>query len=194
MTRGHPICPVAWLLSAGLAAAACAAAEPAVRGAVSFGPGTRDADGRYHNEGFSILFPPEWELREDVPGMVALGISPQEGPGDRFLENCGLAVEGIDREVDLETYRASALAYLQRSAPGFVLLHREDTFTYTGIPAKKIVYEQESGELALRMLVYLVVAGDRAFIITCGTGQQAFENHQRQFERIAKSFQIESLD
>lgn len=182
------------LLVAGLSAAGCAADKPSVRGAVSFGPGHRDDDGRYHNKGFSLLFPPEWEVRENVPGMVALGVSPRQGPEDRFLENCGLAVEGLDETTDLEAYRKSALAHLQRSAPGFLLLHEEDTFTYTGIPAKKIIHEQESGPLALRMLVYLMVVDQRAYLVTCGTGHDAFENHQRQFERIAKSFQIESID
>lgn len=192
--RRHPPRWPACLLAAALVVSTCATSKPTERGAVSFGPGTRDADGRYHNKGFSILFPGDWTLREDVPGMVALGISPRQGPDDRFLENCGLAVEGIEPGVDLATYRASALAHLQRSAPGFLLLHQEDTFTYSGIPAKKIVHEQESGDLTLRMLVYLAVKGNRAYIVTCGTGQPAFGDHQRQFERIAKSFQIESLD
>jgi hypothetical protein len=174
-------------------ASGCSADRPAVRGAVTFGPGEQDADGRYHNQGFSIQFPAGWETREDVPGLAVMGILPPEGPEDRFVENCVVAIEELGEEVALRAYKERALAQLRRTSQGFLLLQEADEHTFSGIAAKKLVYDQEIGEMELRLLVYLMVGEKRAYLVTCGTGQSAYNAYKKLFEQVAKSFQLETL-
>ena len=41
--------------------------------------------------------------------------------------------------------------------------------------------------------VLSTLSGERAYILTCGTGQGVFDVHQAAFEQVAKSFRIETL-
>jgi hypothetical protein len=170
----------------------CSGHRPETKAPVVFGPGMLGEDGRYRNEGFSIAFPDGWEIREGSAGLVVMAVSKPSSSDDPYLENCALAVTGLADEVPLAGYKEAAMEQLQRSSQGFLLLEESEGSTFSGIDARRLVYDQEIGELELRMLVYLFVQAKRAFVVTCGTGRDVFDEHRESFEKIAKSFQFET--
>lgn len=172
-------------------AAAPAVEEHEVNGDVS---GTKEVPGLFHDrlKKFTIQFPEKWEMRKGMAGMDVVGISPLDGPNDKFRENVNIASQFVDQPIDLKAFFDEGQKALSEQLPGFKLIGVGD-LTVQGLPVKWIEFTQKSGNLEANVKQFYIIAdgGKRAYIITGAAPPDSFDNFKPVMQKIVESFRFE---
>lgn len=139
-------------------------------------------------DGWSIQLPVSWEVRENLPGVDMVAISPLERKRDQFPETCAVAVAEIDQQT-LEDFFQDRLKELKIVARGFKAI-KTGHETIDELPAKWLIYEHQVGGLPLINLEYTLVDKGRGAVINLSTTKREFALWRANFEAIAKSFRF----
>lgn len=141
-------------------------------------------------DGYAIDFPSRWQTREQVMGTSVIGLSPLESKKDTFAENVNVVVEELGPDATLDAYTATSVKVLKQflNAPKLVENKR---VTLGGHPAQRLVYEHTQGQYKLRVLVYLVVADAKGYVVTCTAETTQFSKYLGQFEKICRTFKVQ---
>jgi hypothetical protein len=133
---------------------------------------------------FRVDAPAGWEVVRDR-GMVRLAVLAPAGPG-AFRPNVNVVVEGVAAGTALDAYVARTLDGLASQMPGFRVVEAGPA-ALGGRGAYRLVYEHAAAERPLRALVYVVVEGGRAFVLTATAPLGAFDRYLPAFERVCQS-------
>lgn len=151
--------------------------------------------GEFHDrlKKFSVQFPEKWELRKGMAGMDVVGISPLEGPEDRFRENVNIASQVTDQPIDMKMFFDEGQKALSEQLPGFKLIGSGD-LTVSGLPVKWIEFNQASGNVEATVKQFYIIAdsGKRAFIITGAAPPDKFDNFRGVMDKIVQSFKFDN--
>ena len=160
-------------------------------GLASSGCGREKEPGRYYNraEDFSLKLPEEWETREGMMGTAVIALGSPAGPPDKFRENVNVVVERLPRSMSAKEYDAAAQGTLTMMA-GFASADR-GTGNIDGREAVWGVYSHKMMKVRMKVLMYVVVRGRKAYVITCTTLPDAFDEHEPVFQKIVRSFRFE---
>lgn len=140
-------------------------------------------------DGFSMDFPGTWQTRENFMSTSVIGLSPLESANDTFAENVNVVVEELSQNVPLTTYTKASGQNLAKFLNQYKLLENK-TVQLNGHDAQRLVYEHTQGQFKLRALVYLVVEGDRGYVLTCTAERASYAKYQGQFEKICQTFAV----
>lgn len=148
--------------------------------------------GRHYitKKGFSIKTPENWETKEELMGMAFVTLSPQEGPADDFRENVNIIVEDLPRTLSLEEYYELSLANVRQLLTEFEE-YESGQSSINGCDTKWLVYSHRMGIFNIKVLVYSLIKGRRAYVITCSAAHDQFSIYRPQFEGIAGTFRFE---
>lgn len=148
--------------------------------------------GQYHSKpyGFSITFPENWEQLENVMGAAVVARSAREDSMDAIQENVNVVVEKLRPGMDLKQY-ADESRDMRRAMLADVVEVEEAEVTLGGRTAMRAVYSHRMKELHFDVLVYLVPANGRGYVIRCTTEKGKLAQFREQFEQIAGTFRIE---
>lgn len=140
-------------------------------------------------DGYSLDFPSKWQTREHFMSTSVIGLSPLESAHDAFAENVNVVVEELGAGVPLATYTKASGQNLAKFLNQYKLIENK-TVRLHGHDAQRLVYEHAQGQFKLRALVYLLVEGDRGYVLTCTAERASYPKFQGQFEKICQSFAL----
>jgi hypothetical protein len=147
--------------------------------------------GRYSNkpDGFSVVFPPDWEQKENMMGSKVAAMSPLQ-PGDTFRENVNVVVENLTSPMDVETYSALNLTNLSRLMPAGAQPDVADA-ELGGVAAKRIIYETVMGQVRIKGMMILAVQGRHGYAVACSATPETFDAFRPTFDEIVGTFRFE---
>ena len=185
MRQSHPwlIIIVCGSLLAGVVGAGCESNERESRP-------PRPGEYRNAEAGFSIVPPPEWEMKENFGGATVLFSRPASSSSDLYSETIAVGFEDLPRRVSLEEYMALTLVHLERSTTNYELLEDSET-RFAGQPARRIVYLRQEGPLVVKIVTFTTVVEKRACIIMGVSSLADFDRYSSDFDATAASFRIE---
>jgi len=151
---------------------------------------------RDRHHGFSVQLPDDWELEEGFSDkyldFVIVGVSPEEGANDPFIENMNVLVEEIGDEMSIQQYFMWNLAGLMQELPQFQV-HEKINVTVNGIPMARIVYSWNLDNKRTVTYQYIFVRGDQGYVLTFSSEPNKFNRLRGMFDAVAKSFEFEEI-
>jgi hypothetical protein len=149
------------------------------------------------NEGFvevvrpdySIEFPATWEVGPGWTDQDVSALAPTEPSGEGFHENVSVLVDNHAGGLSLDQYYDVSLKGLKALATDFHLEKSGET-TIGGKRARFLLYTHRAGTYTFRALQYILVANQKAYLITATSMADSFAQFEREFQRIAASFRL----
>jgi hypothetical protein len=148
-------------------------------------------------KGFSIALPKGWEIKEKVMGSSVIAVIPSaNNNSDQFRENINVVVEPLPQAMNTKTYFTESMKVLKKLFTDFKLeksghgpLDRQvatndKTDTYWS------VFTHRMGKVRAKVMQYMMVKGNQAYVITCSAAPGTFDKLRPVFEASAKSFKI----
>lgn len=138
---------------------------------------------------FTVGFPEKWEVVEGVMGRDLIAMAPSEDPEDLFLENANIIYAKLDAPIKQEEYYRYNLQSLQQLLIDYDLEESSDV-KLQGREAKRIIFTHTMGVVNAKVLQYLLLIGDQAYVLTFTADPLDFDEFRPRFERIANTFQV----
>jgi hypothetical protein len=143
--------------------------------------------------GFEVKLPDEWELEQGFSDknldFVIVGVSPSDGPNDRFIENMNVLVEEIGNDVNLEEYFMWNLIGLVQELPNFRMLEKANV-EVNGIQMARVVYSWDLDHQKTATYQYIFVKENKGYVITFSAEPKKFTAMRRTFDAVATSFEF----
>jgi hypothetical protein len=148
--------------------------------------------GKYVNkaQGFSIDFPPDWEVREGEMGLDVIALSPPEGPSDQFRENVSVASSPMSTPLSADAILDANIPNMIKVITDFKPAERSYV-ELGGIKAARLNYTQRQGLSRLAITLYAVPGKSRAYLLYCTAETSAAARFQERFDKIVKNFKAE---
>ncbi len=141
------------------------------------------------NNDYSIQFPKEWEILKNVMDTDVIAIAPKIDPEDLFRENVNIIKATLDVPISPEEYYLINIKSLGNILSDFDLEKSEDILV-DGSPAKKIVFTHTIGVVNAKVLQYLILKDNKAYVLTFSADPMDFPNYLIKFEEIMQSFKF----
>lgn len=138
---------------------------------------------------FTVGIPEMWEVVEGVMGRDLIAMAPSEDPEDLFLENANIIFAKLDAPIQQEEYYRYNLQSLQQLLIDYDLEESTDV-KLQGRDAKRIIFTHIMGVVNAKVLQYLLLIGDQAYVLTFTADPLDFDEFRPRFERIANTFQV----
>lgn len=143
------------------------------------------------HHGFRILIPDSWRLEEGFSDQhldfVVIGMSPTEGPNDRFVENMNILVETLDKPTNNQEYFMWNLVGLMEELPEFQM-HEKDDIEINGVAMSRIAYSWKMDTQRTFTYQFIFVKDQKGYVMTFSSEPEQFDSYRRTFDGIAASF------
>lgn len=167
-----------------LAIAAIGACGKHAGGPVSFGGKKVD------NAHFSIEIPNDWQEQPGMEGMVHfVALAPVDSPEDRFRENVNVIIESVGPAVTPELYlqKSKELMASASGLPGYQEVASGD-WKDSGFDGRYLEYHQAAQSHKLHGIGYVIVKGEKAYLLTCMAEDSTYDKYLPRFKQVAASF------
>ena len=146
---------------------------------------------KYHNktDGYSVVFPADWDIQEDYMGASVIALSPQE-TGDTIRENVNVVIQPMVDEMTLDEYVDFNISSMEMYLTDFSVEDSEPVLI-NGIEAELMIYYHTMGRLRFKVMVYIFIFNNTAYAVTCTAVPDSFELFREVFEKIVLSFHME---
>ena len=147
-----------------------------------------------HIQGFSIRYPGNWEVREnlDFQGfkIPLILLEPLQGAADNFQENVNVIIEKTSRPYSTDEYLKASMENMKKSLNSFNALNSAAVQS-SGMTGKYLVYTHKVDQVPglTKVIVFFYIKGTKAFDITCSSTEKEFDSHLKLFMEMGKSFQ-----
>lgn len=142
------------------------------------------------NAGYSIQFPLGWEVMQGVMGTDVIALAPASDPNDLFRENINIIYANLDESISREEYYDLNMKSLGQLLVDYDLEKSED-IKIDGLDAKKIIFTHTMGVVNAKVLQYLLLDGNKAYVMTFTADPLDFDKYHKTFEEIENSFRFE---
>jgi hypothetical protein len=145
--------------------------------------------GEYRNpaKGFSIVFPPDWQVKENEMGLDVIALAPGDGPSDQFHENVTVSSAAMPSPLEAQQILAGNLEAMRKVITEFKPEDR-GTVEINGVKAAWLSYRQLQGQFRLKVKLYALPGRDRAYLIHCVAEELSAPSYEDRFATIARSF------
>jgi serine/threonine-protein kinase len=140
--------------------------------------------------GYSIQFPKEWEVMKGVMGTDVVALAPSKDPEDLFRENVNIIFANLDSPISRKDYYDYNLKSLSQLLTDFDLEENLDV-QLDGMEAKKIVFTHTLGVVNAKVMQFLMIDGQKAYVLTFTADPLDFDKYRPKFEEIANSFKFQ---
>lgn len=146
----------------------------------------------YHSKekGFTIILPAGWEQQKDMMGAEVVAISAAEGANDTFRENINVVVEKLPQKMVTKDYYKSSLDVLKKVFIEFKL-EKTGQAKVNGREFYYTIFTHKMNDVAAKILQYLAVNGDTAYVITASAAPDKFDKYKPIFEKSIQSFKAD---
>ena len=139
--------------------------------------------------GFSIELPAGWEQQKDQMGSAIMAISPMDGPKDTFRENINVVVEVLKEKLTTKDYFNASQEVIKKVFTDFKSEKSGQT-KIDGHDFMWTIFSHRLGTVRARVLQYVVVNKDKAYVITCSSEPDKFNQYMPKFEASIKTFKF----
>lgn len=141
----------------------------------------------------SLVLPDKWEVMEQNLGIDLVALAPVFKPDDLFRQNLNVISVKFKDDMSLEDYFNINKESLRELLEDFNLESAQDA-TIGGIPAKKLIFTHTVGPVNVKVIQYLALVGNKAFVITFTADTLDFDKISQDFDKIASSIQFKPVD
>lgn len=143
-------------------------------------------------EKFTMRYPADWTLREDVEGAAVIFFTPLENEFDIFKENVNIIVQEVpEKLLDLEKYTDMAIRQM-KAVFKENLIPLDSSKTYlAGLPAYKFVYLGKGPEAELKIMHIWAIKKNKAYQFTYTAISSKFDLYIDDVEKMINSFKIQ---
>ncbi|TVY01331.1 DcrB-related protein [Cohnella terricola] len=139
--------------------------------------------------GSTIAYPEDWTVQENIPGVIAVFLSPRENDSDMFQENVNFVIQDLGgQEVTLEQYVELNKQQLGVVLADFKVEGEETGALEDGTPAYNIVYTGKQGESTLKWQQAYTIMDGKAIVITYTAEPASFDKYLDQASEIIDSW------
>jgi len=138
---------------------------------------------------FAIQFPPGWEVEKGYIGVDVMGYSPADSAEDPFRENVNVLFSELDVPFTREEFLEKNMTGLEQLLTDFKL-ESSGSAVLGDLIGSWLVYTHRVGDFQVKVLQYLILADNHAYIITCSAYPDDFSKYQQTFQTIAQSFRL----
>ena len=177
---------LAFLIFAEESQAKTPAKTAAPKAAVAAAPPTKFVD---KLNGFSIDLPVGWEQQKDQMGSAIMAISPMDGPKDSFRENINVVVESLKEKLTTKDYFQASQDVIKKVFTDFKSEKSGQT-KIDGHDFMWTIFSHRLGTVRARVLQYVAVNKDKAYVITCSSEPDKFNQYMPKFEGSIKTFKF----
>jgi hypothetical protein len=145
----------------------------------------------YNDSGYSIRYPPAWELQSDGKTGVTFFISsPLESAEDKFRENVNLIIEDLTGgNIDLNQFVDISKEQIMKVITNSSIIESE-RIKGGSREHHKIIYTGDQGVFHLEFEQYYWMIGDKAYLLTFTAEKNRFTDWKETAEEILNSFVI----
>lgn len=162
---------------------------PSILGLI--GCSQKDPD-RYYNgkNNFSKKFPKDWGIKEGFMNTEVIALQPIENEEDDFRENVNVVIEKLPQNINIDEYLNLNIINLNKFFANYNEVERGKTYLEDE-EARWLIYSGQMGNYDLKYLVYVAIRKKSAYIITCTSIPEKFDNNRNLFEQISKSIEFD---
>ncbi len=143
---------------------------------------------RNPQKGYSFQYPENWIRKDDLQGVDIFIMAPPQETG-QSQANLSVIAELIPKEVNLQTFYDGNIKELLDSNPKIKVLEKGQSMV-AGQTAFWIRYLEDE---QLEIIHYFFFSNGYGILITCGATKEAFNQYKTTFDKIVRSFTIESF-
>ena len=138
--------------------------------------------------GYALEYPAEWTVSQDEFGADAFGFEPP-AEGSSFANNISVVVQDAPGDVTLDQVESQTLQQLPAAITDFELVEssREQL---AGEEALRLDYTGRQGENDIRFVQYLLLPGERTYVLTLAATQAGFDAVQPAAQQVFDSFEL----
>lgn len=136
--------------------------------------------------GYSINFSGQWEVIKGSMGIDVIALAQALAPDDLFRENINVIHDIFNFPITREEYYEYNIDSLSKLLEDFDLEEALDV-KLDGVDAKKLVFTHTVGVVHAKVIQYLILDENRAYIMTFTADPIDFKRFRPQFEEIANS-------
>lgn len=144
--------------------------------------------------GFTITYPETWSLinRELMPILDFGALAPKEDANDKFPENVNITTDSSAlAKKDLETYVNTSLGGIANYLKDYKFISKSFDSTKKDMVAATFIYTHFANNMDLKVLSYIYLVNNKAFIITCSAEKNQFNKYKPIFINICRSFKVD---
>ncbi|MDD2715227.1 MAG: hypothetical protein PHW04_04970 [Candidatus Wallbacteria bacterium] len=147
--------------------------------------------GYYENYdlGFSVSYPPDWELNQGVMGTQIMVVSQPAGDNDTFREYFNLILEEIPAGISEAEFLKNENRNLQAMLQKFTVYSRGEDNIF-GYPSHWMVATYRMGVVEIEALIIRIVKDNKVFSFTFCSEPSSFETYFPIFKDIAGKIRI----
>lgn len=138
---------------------------------------------------YTIEFPEKWEIMKGVMDTDVIAIAPKINPDDLFRENVNIIHAKLELPITPKEYYDFNLKSLGQILTDFDLEDSEDV-KVDGFEAKKLVFTHTIGVVNAKVLQYLILHENKAYVLTFTADPLDFKEYQPIFEKIVETFKF----
>ena len=138
--------------------------------------------------GFSCDYPKDWDVEEDLAGMVVVFAGPLVGEYD-YMVNINTVTEELPSKITVEDYGKMGELHLKKSFPDYVNVH-EYTTTISGLPAIVRTFTATVTDFPLKDIQAFLIKDKVAYIITYDVTVDSHDEYADCFELVINSFKF----
>ena len=144
-----------------------------------------------YSAGFSIKYPTDWTIYSSPDNWIPAveGESPEESSDDEFSEFIAVDVIELSSKMSLDEYYRKYHEELVAETVSFEE-HEVGEVKIGGKKAKYLLYDKEMPEAYWRILAYVFVRKDRAYVISCAAENRQFDRNMDLFREVAHTFRF----
>ena len=140
--------------------------------------------------GIRIKYPSDWTKQEQVPGLVAAFLSPQESASDTYQENFGVFIEDLSTQpMTLEEYTELSVTSIEQLITDANILDSSTT-TLDGNSAHKVVYTGRLEQYNLKWMQIWTVKDNTAYVLTYVSEVNKYNDFLDTVQEMVNSFEI----
>lgn len=139
---------------------------------------------------YTIQIPDHWELMIDQMGTDFIALAPPIDPKDLFRENINVISAKFDFPITKDEYYSLNLKSLNDLLTDFDLEDSQDV-KLGGVDARMIIFTHRIGVVNVRVIQYLILENQKAFVISFTSDTIEYPKIKDQFLQIASTFKFE---
>lgn len=142
----------------------------------------------FEKAGVKLCYPGNWTSQAD-PEMEYILMSELEGANDIFQENANVVTEDLPYSMSASEYMDASMSAMNSMLSNFSKVDRGSQ-NINGRTAEWMLYNHEMGEYKIRVKVWSLTKGAKAYVITCSSLQSDFDKFAKTFDSIAASARV----
>ena len=140
--------------------------------------------------GFSCDYPKDWDVEEDLAGVVVAFAGPLAGEYD-YMVNINIVTEELTSKMTVEDYGRMGELHLKKAWPDYVNVH-EYTTTISGLPAIVRTVTATVTDFPLKDIQAFLIKDKVAYIITYDVTVDSHDEYADCFELVISTFKFET--